>query len=308
MAIEHLSCAPDGGINEDLVAVFDNEGLIDLLVLDGATSVADTNYADAGQGDVAWFVHAFAAALGPVLDATRSQADSVRLAIRDVQRAYAGKTAGQDVPIHAWPLAALTWIRIRPGAGHLALSLYCLGDCKAFAVDADGAVVDLAPYVNPFESVVQDALAALAQEGVTDPLERRARMLPLLRTRREAQHGAAAPTILCPHPQGPFQAREYALRLSPDSAVLAMSDGFNRLADTYGLYSQEDLVRRCRAAGLAAPMRELRDWEAARAAGTLAVKNADDASAVMWTPDRVDSNNPTIRPGPASARAAEEPA
>lgn len=308
MAIEHLSCAPDGGINEDLVAVFDNEGCTDLLVLDGATSVADTNHADAVQGDVAWFVQAFAAALGPVLDATRSQADSVQRAIESVQRAYAARTAGQHVPVHAWPLAALTWIRIRPGAGRLDLALYCLGDCKAFAVDADGVVTDLDPYVNPFESVVQDAVAALAQEGVTDPLERRTRMLPLLRTRRAAQHGAAAPTVLCPYPQGPFQAREYALRLPQGSAVLAMSDGFHRLADVYGLYSQQDLVRRCRAAGLAGPMRELRDWEAARAAGTLAVKNADDASAVIWTPDGVDSNNPTIRPGPASARPAEETA
>ena len=307
MAIERISCAPDGGINEDLVAVFDTGGLIDLLVLDGATSVADKNVVDEHQGDVAWFVQAFAAALGPVLRATRSQADSVQLALAGVQRAYFDKTAGQDVPIYAWPLAALTWIRIRPGTRELALSLYCLGDCKAFAVDADGVVIDLDPYVNPFEAVVQEAVAALARAGVTDPLERRTRLLPLLRTRREAQHGAAEPTALCLQPRGPLQAREYALRLPAGSAVLAMTDGFYRLADTYGLVTQEDLVRRCCLGGLAAPMAELRAWEAAQAAGTLAVKNADDASAVMWTPDRVDSN-PPIRPGPASARATEEPA
>jgi len=308
MAIERISCAPDGGINEDLVAVFDTNGLIDLLVLDGATSVADRQVVDERQGDVAWFVQAFAGALGPVLDAARSQADSVGLALASVQRTYFDGIAGQDVPIYAWPLAALTWIRIRPSASQLALSLYCLGDCKAFAVDADGVVIDLDPYVNPFETVVQEAVAALAREGVTDPLERRTRLLPLLRTRREAQHGAAAPTALCLQPRGPFQARETALRLPAGSAVLAMTDGFNRLADVYGLYTQEDLARRCCSGGLAGPMAELRAWEAARATGTLAVKNADDASAVMWTQDRVDSDNPSIRPGPASARATEEPA
>lgn len=308
MAIERISCAPDGGINEDLVAVFDTDGLIDLLVLDGATSVADRQVVDERQGDVAWFVQAFAAALGPVIDATRSQADSVQLALASVQCAYFAGTAGQDVPVHAWPLAALTWIRLRPGADQLALSLYCLGDCKAFAVEADGVVIDLDPYVNPFETVVQEAVAALAREGVTDPLERRTRLLPLLRTRREAQHGAAAPTALCLQPRGPFQARTYTLHLPAGSAVLAMTDGFYRLADTYGLYTQEDLVRRCCSGGLAGPMAELRAWEAARAADTLAVKNADDASVVMWTPDRVDSDNPPIRPGPASARTTEEPA
>jgi len=317
MAIERISCAPDGGINEDLVAVFENDGLVDLLVLDGATSVADTNYADADQGDVAWFVQAFVAALGPQLDAARSQADSVRLAIDSVGRAYAGQTAGQHVPLYAFPLAALSWVRIRRNtSGGLALSLYCLGDCKAFAIDADGVVIDLDPWVNPFETVVQEAVAALAQEGVSDPAERRARMLPLLRARREAQHSAAAPASLCLAPQGPFQARTYALDLPAHCAVLAMTDGFNRLADTYGLYTQEDLVRRCRSAGLAGLARELRDHETARAS-TLAVKNADDASALMWTPDGVDSlhsssysstNHPSIRPGPAGARTAEETA
>jgi hypothetical protein len=37
---EHLSCAPGGGINEDLIRVFTGAGLTDILVLDGATSVA----------------------------------------------------------------------------------------------------------------------------------------------------------------------------------------------------------------------------------------------------------------------------
>ena len=308
MAIERISCAPDNGSNEDLVAVFEADGLTDLLVLDGASSVAERNYVDERQGDVAWFVHAFIAALGPLIDAARSQADSVQLAIDSVQRTWAAQTAGQDIPLYAQPLAALSWIRIRPSGSALTLSVYCLGDCKAFAIDADGVVVDLDPYVNPYETVVQGAVAALAREGVTDPVLRRARLLPMLRARREDQHAAPAPSGLCLAPRGPFQARETTWNLPSDSAVLAMTDGFNRLADTYGLYTQEDLVRRCRDDGLAAPMAELRTWEAARAAATLAVKSADDASAVIWTPDDVDSTNTTIRPDAASARTAEEQA
>jgi len=306
MAIERISCAPDKGINDDLVAVFETDGLADLLVLDGASSVADRDYVDTHRGDVAWFVHAFVAALGPLLDPARSQADSVALAIKDVRRAYLDTANGQQVPVYAWPLAALTWIRLRHEGEQLSAALYCLGDCKAFAVDAGGVVTDLDPYANPFETVVQDALAALVREGVSDPALRRARLLPLLRARREDQHRAAAPTTLCLAPQGPFHARTRTrtLQLAPGSAVLAMSDGFNRLADTYGLYTQDDLVRRCRSVGLAGPMQELRAHERARAASALAVKNADDASALMWTPDGVDSQeHPSIPP--ASARANE---
>jgi len=285
MTIERISCAPGDSNNEDLVAVFETDGLLDLLVVDGATSVADRDYADTDNADVAWFVQSFAAELGKTIDAARSQADSLRLAIDAVRRAYAERTAGQAVPLYAQPLAALTWIRIRHRPEALDLSLYCLGDCKALAIDGAGVVTDLDPYENPFETVVQDAVAQLAAQGVLDPGQRFQRLLPLLRERREVQHAAPAPAALCLAPQGEFSAREIALRLAPDSAVLAMSDGFYRLVDPYGLMTWDELARRCRVEGLASLMRELRAFETARAgAAALAVKNADDASAILWTP------------------------
>lgn len=284
MTIERISCAPGDSTNEDLVAVFETDGLLDLLVVDGATSVADRNYADTDSGDVAWFVQSFASELGKTIDAARAQADSVCLAIHAVRRTYIERTAGQEVPLYAQPLAALTWIRIRRLPDALDLSLYCLGDCKALAVDGAGAVTDLDPYDNPFETVVQDAVARLAAQGVLDPEERLRRLLPLLRERREEQHGAPSPTVLCLAPQGEFGARERSLRLAPDTAVLAMSDGFYRLADPYGLMTWDELARRCRVEGLASLMRELRAFETGRTGAAPAVKNADDASAIMWTP------------------------
>ncbi|WP_313704435.1 protein phosphatase 2C domain-containing protein [Massilia sp.] len=296
MTIERISCAPGDSNNEDLVAVFETDGLLDLLVVDGATSVADRDYADADNGDVAWFVQSFAAELGKTIDAARAQGDSLRLAIDAVRRAYAERTAGHEVPLYAQPLAALTWIRIRHRPEALDLSLYCLGDCKALAIDGAGVVTDLDPYENPFETVVQDAVTQLAAQGVLDPGQRFQRLLPLLRERREVQHAAPAPAALCLAPQGEFSAREIALRLAPDSAVLAMSDGFYRLVDPYGLMSWDELARRCRVEGLASLMRELRAFETARAgAAAPAVKNADDASAILWTPpsSRHDQRGPT---------------
>lgn len=284
MTTEHLSSAPGDGTNEDLVRVFEAPGCTDILVLDGATSLADAHYVDPARGDVAWFVASFADALATAIGPGVAQAQAVERAIGAVGQAYRRAAGGQAVPAYAQPLAAMTWIRIQPGPDHLAVSLYCLGDCKAFAVHADGAVAELDPYANPYEDVLQDALAALAREGVHDAGERRARLLPMLRARRASQHAAAAPEALCLAPQGPFRAREHALRLPHDTAVLAMTDGFYRLADPYGLMSFEDLGRRCRREGVAALMRELRQFEAARLAeGALAVKRADDASAVIWT-------------------------
>lgn len=290
MTTEQISRAPDGGINEDLIAVFESAETTDLVVLDGATSVADADYVDLAQGDVAWFVRAFAAELKNAITPGLGQGAAVRRAVDAVRHVYTARAGAQAIPLYAHPLAALAWIRIRHGQDHCALSLYCLGDCKAFAVDAAGAVLDLDPYLNPHEAVLQEAIAALGPDGAGDPATKRARLLPMLRTRREFQHRSPAPDVLCLAPQGEFKAREYALPLAPGSAVLAMTDGFYRLVDSYGLYTIAELAQRCRTAGLAAPMDELRAFEAARPSGTLAVKSADDASAVLWTaPTRKES-------------------
>jgi hypothetical protein len=282
MTTEQISCAPGSSINEDLIAVFDSSGVCDLVVLDGASSVADADYIDAQQGDVAWFVRAFAAALEAEIAPGVTQGVAVRRAIDAVRADFDARAGAGTIPLYAHPLAALTWIRIEEREDHLALSLYCLGDCKAFAFDAGGAVCELDPYVNPHEAVLREAMGALTAEDLLDPLQRRARLLPMLRARRESQHRAGAPEVLCVAPQGEFKARAFTRRLPPGTAVLAMTDGFYRLVDAYELYTIDALVQRCRTRGLAALMDELRSFEAARASGVMAVKSADDASAVLW--------------------------
>lgn len=296
MTTEHLSCAPGDSINEDLIRVIEEDGLADILVLDGATSVADANHIDAHQGDVAWFTHAFADAWAREIGPDAAQAQVVHRAVHVVREAYQEAAGAQEVPLYARPLAAMTWIRIRRVGDHHAVSLWCLGDCKVFAIHPDGAVVDLDPYVNPQEGVLQEAMAALTREGVADPAVRRERLLPMLRARRESQHSAPAPNVLCLAPQGEFDARSYALRIPLDAAVLAVTDGFYRLVDPYGLITLEELGRRCRDGGpdlgLKALMRELRAFELARSCDGTSVKSADDASAALW---RAPAPGPSLK-------------
>ncbi|QGZ38463.1 protein phosphatase 2C-like protein [Pseudoduganella flava] len=262
--------------NEDHIAVFETAGVTDLIVLDGATSVADRNYADAA-GDVAWFVRRFSAALGPAIKAGLDQHAAVHAAIGTVRTEFAALTAGSDVPAHAWPIAALTWIRI---AGRQA-RLYCLGDCKTLLGLPDGAVRDLDPYVNPQEAVLAAEIARLNAAGFDDPAARHAALLPMLRARREQQNAMAAPTILCLHPQGPFAARRDAIDLPGGAVILGMTDGFYRLVDPYDLLTPAALMGLCVNEGLAAALARLRAYEAGASAGAT-VKRADDASAVLW--------------------------
>jgi hypothetical protein len=283
MSWTSVSAGGGGHANEDHVAVFEQGGLADILVLDGATSVADRNYIDRELGDVAWFVRRFCAAFGKALAGGGSQERMVGTAVDEVRAAFDERSLGDAVPLYAWPIAAMTWIRILPGVdGASELLVVCLGDCKTLMLRADGSVQDLDPWVNPQEAVLQEAIAALAREGVTDPAARRERLLPMLRRRREEQNTAPGPQSLCLAPAGPFAARRYALRAEPGSTLLMMTDGFYRLVDTYGLHSDASLLRACAGGGLASLLAELRAHEAASGGAGMAVKQADDASAVAW--------------------------
>lgn len=282
MTIQRISSPGRGGHNEDLIAVYESDGFTDIIVIDGATSVADEDYVNTGGGDVAWFVREFAAALESTIGASRSQDRSVWLAIEQVRAGFEKKTRGVAVPLYAWPIAAMAWVRIWEEAGSTTVETYCLGDCKALLYKADGTVLDLDPYVNEFEFVVQEEVARLNSEGITDQATRRERMLPLLRSRRESQNLNDKPIVLCLQPKGPFDARQRTFVAEEGSVVLAMTDGFYRLVDMYEVYTVEELAGRCVERGLDAMLKELRDLESAGAT-SLAVKSADDASAVMWS-------------------------
>lgn len=282
MTIEHISDGANSHRNDDHITVFSRVGVTDILVLDGATSVAEQDYIDPVRGDAAWFVHAFTAALEQVLAPGRSQKDCVQAAVAMVRSSFESMGETHPAPLHAWPIAALTWLRVSQRDGESQASLYSLGDCKSLLFTPGEGCIDLDPFINPQEGVVQDEIARLRADGVTTAEERRARMLPMLRARREFQNIAPAPEILCLRPRGAFKARSRRFALPPDARVLIMSDGFYRLVDPYGLYTDALLVDACVERGLAAMLNELRMHEAtAGGTSTQVVKAADDASAVI---------------------------
>lgn len=282
MLISSITSAGGSAPNEDLIAVVEHDGVTDILVLDGATSVADTNYIDSVGGDVAWFVAQFCVALKQVLAPGRSQHDSVAMALQGLNALFTETTAGTDIPAYAHPIAALTWLRITQADGAPMLQAYCVGDCKAFIRAADGSVVDIDPFVNPQEQLLQGEMARLRAQGIVDAAARKAALMPMLRERRVAQNASPAPTVLCLAPRGALAAREYTLALAPTACVLAMTDGFHRLVDTYHLHTVEELASLCVHEGLAAVHQRLRAFEAQQGASHgLSVKRADDAAAVM---------------------------
>lgn len=279
----HITSGAVSHRNDDHVAIFTNADAIDILVIDGGTSVAERDYLDPVAGDVAWFVHAFTQALEQELKPERSQQDCVHAAIDVVRANFNNMPAHAAMPLHAWPIAALTWLRIEARDGVHRGTLYALGDCKSLLRTPTGACIDLDPFVNPQDAVLQAEIARLRAEGVIDSDLRRERMLPMLRARREFQNTQPAPAVLCLNPTGAFLARLHQLELDSGASLLIMTDGFYRLVDPYGCYTDAGLMAACRERGLPAMLDELRTYEAHEGgAKDRVVKAADDASAVIW--------------------------
>ena len=279
--IEQVSAAAEGRNNEDLVSVFRGEHCTDIVIMDGGTSVADRDYLDADASDVVWFVTRFSAALQQAISHDRSQQHSVALAAAAVHAEFVARADAASMPLYAYPIAAMSWVRVTQATGIVTLDLYCLGDCKTILRRPDRQIVNLDPYSNPQELVLKAEIDRLKRAGVTDPAHRMAALKPMLRARREFQHLAPSPQVLCPAPRGPFQARRYMTQAEPGAMLLAMTDGFSRIYDTYHLRSLDSLVQSCWHEGLAPALAGLRAFEAdCNGAGHQSVKRADDASAV----------------------------
>ncbi|MFN3791477.1 hypothetical protein [Massilia sp.] len=286
MQIDRITDGAQAHRNEDWAGSFCTSHTTELVVIDGGTSVAERDYVAEREGDVVWFVARFVAALGPAIDAGLGQREATHSAIDEVRREFLARCAGQQVPLYAWPIAALSWVRVQPHGDGYRLELFCLGDCKVLLRRPGGEILDLDPFVNPQEAILRAEIGKLEREGVDDAAARQARLLPMLRARREYQNTVANTNSLCLKPNGGFGARTATFEVPAGSAVMLMSDGFYRLVDTYALHTPTSLFSLCLQQGLPAALAQLREHEAtARAARMAVVKRADDASALLWRSD-----------------------
>jgi hypothetical protein len=283
MHIEAVSSGATSDHNEDWAGAWRTPGSTDLVIIDGGTSMAERDYIDAANGDVVWFVTRFANALGAMIDTGLGQQAAAHAAVDAVYREFRERSTGLEIPLYAWPIAALSWVRVHETDKGHRLELYCLGDCKVLMRTPDGEVRDLDPFVNPQEAILRAEIARLQAEGVQDAADRQARLLPMLRARREFQNTAAGTNTLCLRPNGAFGARSITAEAPLGATVLCMTDGFYRMVDTYGLHTPDSLFTLCVEHGLQAAIDGLRRYEsAARAATSATLKRADDASAILW--------------------------
>ncbi|GAM98723.1 hypothetical protein U91I_02358 [alpha proteobacterium U9-1i] len=242
-------------------------------VIDGATDLHDkplTGWAS----DVAWVAHCanrelFNAAASPLRDAIRAASQGAREEFL--------RLAGA-MPDERWkrPIASMLMAQESSDG----IEGVDLGDCRIFALGADGAAF----VAGAHEDAADDESALAAQQTDKDkPLLQRANTIEMLRRMRDTQNGGGGVWTFSLDAACAQHARAWAFVLKRPAHILLMTDGLSALTDRYDAYTPSALVQAALDKGLQELGRELRAIENADSGGAShpRFKKSDDATGLL---------------------------
>jgi hypothetical protein len=273
---------PGSKVNEDGHGYWPAEAPRAAWVLDGVTGINDRALLP-GPTDAAWFVAQVQETLPALLSKSPDMpaTDLVGALVDELERRQSAAwldargADGREIPAASFALVRLIGAEIE---------VLRLGDCLVLLEATDGAVTVMDhPVLAAIESETRDALLALRAQGITDPKQAFAAMMPRLRSQRLRRnlpdgYGVLAAEQSCVPMIHVDRMPAHALR-----RILLVSDGYYRLVDHYGAASDAELVRRTTELGADAMLRQLRAIESADplAARYPRLKIADDATALL---------------------------
>ena len=237
------SAGLDSSENDDCAGFVETDAGLCAWVIDGATNVAGRDYLRAGRGDVTWYASALSKRLQANAASGHELAELHAAAARDVAEDYRELCSQLPAPppLYAQPMAALTMVRVSDGRAEL----YELGDCSAFALGADRSVRRLTTHEDSEEADESRTRVTAAQRTVGyAPKAVWADRLPSLRRAREVLMSADPLRVSTPVTDARFGGYSASFDLAGVSALVLMSDGFERFAVKYGLGDDAEMIRR----------------------------------------------------------------
>ena len=254
----------------------------DAWVIDGATDLHDKPLTGAAS-DASWLAQRANAVFHAIL--AQSQAEHGIDLRKTISEAIAEEISPDfnlinlGRPFEHWqsPIASLLLVTEQT----FGLNGVDLGDCRAFAIDADGVEHVVG---GPGDAGDAESKLAAQQTDADKPLLDRQHTISILRANRAAMNRAGGTHwTFGIDPTCADHARTWSLHLKRPAHVLLMTDGFAALTDRYAEYDAGGLVRAALDKGLQELGRELRAIEAADAGGTKhpRFKASDDATALL---------------------------
>lgn len=158
-----------------------------------------------------------------------------------------------------------------------------LGDCRCFALDADGAAHSAGSREHGTDDEQERARAASKRSGAAASLRDPDTMTMLRAVRAKHNESDGAYWVFGVQPECADRARLWTLPVKRPAHVLLCTDGFSALVDRYGVYDAGSLVHAALNKGLQELGRELRAIESADAGGAQhpRFKKSDDATALL---------------------------
>jgi hypothetical protein len=273
---------PGSKINEDGHGYWPSEAPRAAWVLDGVTGINDRALLP-GASDAAWFVAQVQEALPTLLSKAPDMpaTDLIGVLVEELERRQSAAwldargADGRETPAASFALIRLIGSEIE---------VLRLGDCLVLLEAADGTVTVMDhPVLAAIEAETRNALLALRAQGIIDPKQAFAAMMPRLRAERRRRnifdgYGVLAAEQSCVPMIHLDRLPARALR-----SILLVSDGYYRLVDHYNAASDAELVRRTEELGADAMLQQLRAIEAADPLATRypRLKIADDATALL---------------------------
>jgi hypothetical protein len=242
-------------------------------VLDGATDLHASPLVG-GASDAAWIAHFANGQLHGL------EGMDLRLGVFEVSSAaslaFEHVTEGRRYERWQSPISSLLLLE---EANHGVAGLD-LGDCRVFALDANGAVFVAG---GPDDAADDESALAAKQTDAHQPLLRRTDTIAMLRAMRAALNQPGSRWTFGLDPACADHARAFSWTLARPAHVLLMSDGFSALVDRYRAYDPAGLVRAAIEKGLQELSGELRAIEEADsgAARYARFKKCDDATALL---------------------------
>lgn len=268
--VEAISLAGDRAKQNDDTLGFQRNAA---WVIDGATDLSETPLTKTAS-DASWVAQVANTSLNAWTYGDLREA--VRTASETAASAFSYLTRGQNVERWQLPTASLLMLTENERG---VIEGIDLGDCRVFALDANGVHV-----VGGHDGLDDEVKLAASQPEANKPLLKRKAAIETLRANRAAinQENGRFWTFGL-HPACADHARAWTIQLKRPAHLLLMTDGFAALSDRYRVYEPAALVKAAVSNGLQELGRELRALEIADAAGARfpRFKQSDDATAIL---------------------------
>jgi len=207
-------------------------------IIDGATGLS-TEQLTRGGSDAAWLAGAIGEALQRLTGGERPGADYLRWLEAEIQALFQAETAHlSDRPVRHVPSACLGLVQVRQGdAGGLRIEGFFLGDVVALVPSGHGIERWTDERAKPFERKTLAALGSGRHEpgGMPEAVRRQ-----ILENRGWLNRPDGYWVVSPCHPWAGHELRFEAQVKSGETIVLA-TDGFMRLVDVFGTYSDHTL-------------------------------------------------------------------